>query len=884
MIQVELKPLFARLNSFTTTALENAAGYTLSRNHYEITPVHFLRYLLEDQSGDLALVLKYFEQDPAQMVSLLDAELSQLKQGNTVRPVFSPLLTEWVQDAWLVSSLIVSINCIRSSTLLLALLFRLPYYGSAASYSKILENISRDKLLSLLTEITAGSCEGFLDNSLPDMERASNKQTNPDIQSYTDQFCDDLTARAAANKIDPVLGREKEIRQMIDILARRRKNNPVAVGEPGVGKSAVVEGLALAITRGEVPEFLRNTRLLSLDLGMIQAGAGIKGEFEKRLRGVIDEIRASATPAILFIDEAHMLIGAGGSAGGSDAANLLKPALARGELRTIAATTWTEYKKYFEKDPALARRFQLVRLDEPDVRTTELMLRGLKKYYENVHNVSICDEALVAAAVLADRYITSRLLPDKAIDLLDTACGRVRTGLETRPALLSDMFSRQAALLRELDSLRQDSTHGYMTDNERCCRIQKDIDAVKVASEELELRWNNERTAALRVLEARRNIAQLSASLGNNAGAPDQATVDGFAELHNAGNALQALQGNDPLICIDVNHDAVARVVSDWTGIPLGKVLRDFAGVVLSLNDNLKKQIHGQNAAIGYIAEILKTAQSGLHEPDQPLGVFLLTGPSGVGKTETAFAVADNLFGGTQSLISIAMSEYQESHSVSRLVGSPPGYVGYGEGGVLTEAVRRRPWSVVLLDEIEKAHPDVLNLFYQVFDKGSLTDGEGRLTDFSNTVIFLTSNLASEEIANACAENRPDPELLVEQIRPVLSHHFRPALLARMTVVPYFTLPVGYLSVIVRQKLERLSSRLMTSSGIQLKFSDEVISSIAARCTDTDSGARNIDFILRKNLTPRISDVLLSAMAEERRVTAVSVELNKDGSLHITQK
>nr|WP_314488875.1 type VI secretion system ATPase TssH [uncultured Pseudomonas sp.] len=891
MIQVELKPLFARLNTFSTRALENAAGLTLSRTHYEITVEHLLRQLLDDPKGDVALILASFEIDPLRLSAQLDEGLAQLKNGNPGRPVFSALLTEWVQDAWLTASLIVGSGRIRGGALLLALISRLSYYTAGTRYGEVLRAISRERLGNEFANLVAGSSEGPLESLQAGPAPVSAGGTaGGGREDNIGRFCEDLTAKAAAGRIDPVFGRDAEIRQMIDILARRRKNNPIAVGEPGVGKSAVVEGLALAIQQGDVPQFLRNTRLLSLDLGALEAGASVKGEFENRLRGVIEEIKASTTPVILFIDEAHMLIGAGGAAGGSDAANLLKPALARGELRTIAATTWAEYKKYFEKDPALARRFQLVKLDEPDVKTAALILRGLKSHYEAVHGVSVRDDAIVAAAELSDRYITGRLLPDKAVDLLDTASARVRIGLDTRPAGLETLERRRAALHREREALHRDIHHGHSVEQERLDEIEQALGVIETEHQALETRWTAERDAALRVLEARRQLASSEASDGGDAVDPNEAAADPDtpsevrdwpAELADARATLAALQGDDPLVFTEVNPDAIAKVVSDWTGVPLGKVLRDAAGGALSLADNIKTRIHGQDAAVETIAEMLKAAQSGLRDPEQPLGVFLLVGPSGVGKTESALAVADHLFGGEQALTAIAMSEFQEKHTVSRLVGSPPGYVGYGEGGVLTEAVRKRPYSVVLLDEVEKAHLDVVNLFYQVFDKGSLSDGEGRQIDFSNTVVFLTSNLATDEITALCADGRPDPDSLVDKIRPVLSRHFKPALLARMTIVPYFTLPAEHLVGIVRLKLERLAARLLASSKVRLSFTEAVVDAIAERCTEVESGARNIDFILRKSLTPRLSDVLLGALAEQRVLSALRVDLAADGSWSI---
>lgn len=884
MIQVELKPLFARLNVYSTKALENAAGVTLARTHYEISLEHWLRQLLEDPNGDVTRILTRFDIDPLLLRAQLDDGLAQLKNGNPGRPVFASLLTEWIQEAWLIASLVLGTGRIRGGSLLLALVSRLGYYTAGTRYGEMLKPISRDALTAEFAHLLGGSSEGPLDSlqtGLGSSSVASAGGIAPAAEDNIGRFCEDLTAKAAAGRIDPIFGRDDEIRQMIDILARRRKNNPIAVGEPGVGKSAVVEGLALLISQSEVPDFLKNTRLLSLDLGALEAGASVKGEFENRLRGVIEEIKASTTPVILFIDEAHMLIGAGGAAGGSDAANLLKPALARGELRTIAATTWSEYKKYFEKDPALARRFQLVKLDEPSVKTAVLILRGLKGHYEKVHGVSVRDDAIVAAAELSDRYITGRLLPDKAVDLLDTASARVRIGLGIKPAELERMERQLSGLARELSALERDRANGFPVEDQRLADIadeQADIDDSRAV---LEARWLAERDAAVRVLEARKQLTLKEEDLPTPAEgevAQVLASLDKRqAELDQAREALAALQGDEPLLFTEVNPDAIAKVVSDWTGVPLGKVLRDAAGGVLALADNIKTRIRGQDTAVEQIAEILKAAQSGLRDPQQPLGVFLLVGPSGVGKTETALAVAEHLFGGEQAMISVNMSEYQEKHTVSRLVGSPAGYVGFGEGGMLTEAVRKRPYSVVLLDEVEKAHLDVVNIFYQVFDKGSLSDGEGRQIDFSNTVVLLTSNLATEEIQNLCVDGRPDPDTLAEKIRPTLSRHFKPALLARMTIVPFFTLGSEQLAGIVRLKLGRLSERLLASSKVRLTFSEEVADAIAARCTEVESGARNIDFILRKSLTPRLSDVLLGAIADQRPLAGLHVAVDGGG-------
>jgi len=664
---------------------------------------------------------------------------------------------------------------------------------------------------------------------------------------------------------------------MVDILARRRKNNPICVGDPGVGKTAVVEGLALRVVDGDVPDSLKDVTILGLDMGLLQAGASVKGEFENRLKGVITEIKSSPKPIILFIDEAHTLIGAGGQAGTSDAANLLKPALARGELRTIAATTWAEYKKYFEKDAALARRFQLVKLDEPDLATAVLILRGLKEKYEDVHHVVMRDDAIVAAAELSSRYITGRQLPDKAVDLLDTACARVKVLQSAKPDVLEDKERQIQALHREQAGLERDRDNLQPVDLERLGEIDQLLAGLEKQAEELRAIWEKQKNAADALLAARAARAQARAD-----GATQEELDRLVGDIEAASTAFKEAQGTEPLVRVDVDPDVVAKVISDWTGIPVGKMLRDQAETVMNMEKTLAARVRGQDHAMHQIGEILKTAQSGLRDPQQPLGVFLLAGPSGVGKTETALAVADILFGDEKSTVIINMSEFQEKHNVSRLIGSPPGYVGYGEGGVLTEAVRQRPYSVVLLDEVEKAHLDVLNLFYQVFDKGMLSDGEGKEIDFSNTVIFLTSNLATDVITEmTTGDDKPDHDTLLTAVRPILSEHFKPALLARMTVIPYFTLAQDALAGIVRLKLDKIARRLQHNNKMRFEYSDAVVQQIAARCTEVETGARNIDFILRGTVMPLMSQEILARMSGEVQPTAVTLDVSDDGDFTV---
>jgi type VI secretion system protein VasG len=730
--------------------------------------------------------------------------------------------------------------------------------------------------------------------------------------SALQRFCEDFTAKARAGKIDPVFGRDPEIRQMVDILARRRKNNPICVGDPGVGKTAVIEGLAVRVIEGDVPDILKDVTILGLDMGALEAGAGVKGEFENRLRGVINEIKASTKPILLFIDEAHTLIGAGGSAGTNDAANLLKPALARGELRTIAATTWSEYKKYFEKDPALARRFELVKLDEPSVEMTVQILRGLKSRYEEVHQVIVRDDALHAAAELSHRYITGRQLPDKAIDLFDTACARIKVNLSSKPDFIEDRERKLQMLEREKQGLLRDQDNGVGVDLERLVAIAKEQESITETLVGLQARFDKELQAARTVVTLRQERAQLKKGQAQAAAAgatPMSATtapetvaaptgtsgdpasanatprtlVQVEQEIRTAEAALAELQSKEKLVFIEVAPDTIAKVVSDRTGVPLGKMMRDHAASALALEQSLEARIKGQDHAIAAIAEVLKSASSGLRDPDQPMGVFLLAGPSGTGKTETALSVADMMFGGEQSIVTINMSEFQEKHTVSRLVGSPPGYVGYGEGGVLTEAVRQRPYTVVLLDEVEKAHLDVVNLFYQVFDKGILSDGEGREINFRNTVVFLTSNLALDVITELCSgDERPEPSVVMSAVRPILSNHFKPALLARMTVIPFYTLPKDALRGIVDLKLKKVINRMAANNKIALEITTPAREAVTARCTEVETGARNIDFILKGTVLPLLSNSLLESMAKNTNPTNAKLDVDAAGEFVAT--
>jgi len=870
MIATDIKSLLLHLNVFCTNALQGAAGLCVSRTNYEITVEHFISKLFDNPASDWQLIFNRFDIDPGRVKKFLNDSIEDYKTGNAAKPVFSPPLLDLVQDAWLISSIDLSDRAVRSGAIILAFLSR-PSLYMTGRHADLIKTIGRDALLRDFWTITKGSIEtpaptgdaGPGDGALTKGEGG-----------FISRFCTDFTSRAAKGEIDPVFGRDLEIRQMIDILARRRKNNPICVGEPGVGKTAVVEGMALRIVENDVPEMLKGVTLLGLDMGLLEAGAGVKGEFENRLRGVIAEIRSSEKPIILFVDEAHTLIGAGGNAGGSDAANLLKPALARGELRTIAATTWSEYKKYFEKDPALARRFQLVKLDEPSVESTILMLRGLKANYEKAHKVIVRDDAVLAAAELSDRYITGRFLPDKAIDLMDTSCARVKVNLSAKPSLIEEKERRFQALEREKAALDRDIVNGCSVEKEKLEEINSARENLNAEITGLRTRWEREKEAVHKVLAAR---GRIQATTGDDL---DRQGLQ--AELDEALKALREVQQEHPFIQIEVDPDVVAQVVSDWTGVPLGKVLKDEADTIIRLEEKLRERIKGQDHAMAALAELIKSAKAGIKNPNQPLGVFLFVGPSGTGKTETGLALADLLFGSERNVVTINLSEFQEGHTISRLIGSPPGYVGFGEGGMLTEAVRQKPYSVVLLDEAEKAHMEVMNLFYQVFDKGILTDGEGKEISFRNTILILTSNLASDVIQEMTAAAGPGAMLETSQIagavRPILSSHFKPALLARMTVVPYYSLNPEAMRMIVELKLRKVQKTLMENNRMTLNYTPAAIDQIHLRCTEVETGARNIEYILNGNILPRLSQTILMHMSEGSLPSRADLDVDAGGN------
>ena len=899
MIGVDIRALLEKCNDFSTAALHAAAGQAVNRTHYEVTIEHFLLACLADARSDIPLALERFGTDPGKAVRGLNAVLDDFRSGNTGRPVFSPLLIELMESAWLISSVDLGLTQIRSGAMLLAFL-RKPAVYAQGNYTDVFSAVNREDLLRDFGKLVQVSAETTV--SLPTGAPSGGPAVAGQAgESFTAKFCEDFTAKAKAGKIDPVFGRDDEIRQMVDILARRRKNNPILVGEPGVGKTAVLEGLALRIVEGDVPDVLSGVTLLSLDMGLLEAGAGMKGEFERRLKGVLDEIKSSEKPIVLFIDEAHMLVGAGGQAGGSDAANLMKPALARGEIRTCAATTWKEYKKYFEKDPALARRFQLVKLDEPSVEVTALILRGIRDSYEKAHKVLVRDDALEAAASLSHRYITGRFLPDKAIALLDTACARVKVSLSAKPAPLEDKERAGQAAQRELRGLQRDIRNGVTVDAGRVADLEARITTLQEEAAVLEAEWREEKDAAETYIA--RRAAMLAAADAPAQAAPTESTPeapagatpdaepadvaepqpDPVAAFEAAKDRLETLREHGSLLHVEVTPDVVAQVVADWTGIPVGRMAQEQAAVTKDLDTLLGRRIKGQDMALKAVTRAIQASSAGLRAPDQPLGVFLLVGPSGVGKTETGIALAELLFGDESNVVSVNMSEFQEKHTVSRLIGSPPGYVGYGEGGMLTEAVRRRPYSVVLLDEVEKAHIDVLNLFYQVFDKGTLTDGEGKEVSFKNTIIMLTSNLASDLIQEMTGSDaEADMDTLVNVIRPVLSEHFRPALLARMTIVPYRSLARSAMHLIADLKLRSLVRRLRDNNGLAMTYTPAVVDQIVARCSETETGARNIEYILSGSVLPRLAHSILEHMSDGAMPASVTIDVDADGAFEMT--
>ncbi len=888
MININLSSLIQRLHPIAKVALEDAAALAVSEKANEVQIEHYLLSLLERPNSDFDVLLSHFDCSENLLRQSVRSTLDTNAKGNGSKPVFSALLIEWLQESWLVSSLDLSETQIRSGALLLTLVSNPLRYGQHG-YASILEAVNPDSLKRNFAELTSHSIEAQVATS----EKTQAREDGSALSKFTTDF----TGKARKGEIDPVFCRDQEIRQIVDILARRRKNNPIAVGEPGVGKTAVVEGLALKIVQGDVPDNLKGVELYGLDMGLMQAGASVKGEFEKRLNAVLDEVKNSPTPIILFIDEAHTLVGGGNQAGGSDAANLLKPALARGEVKTIAATTWSEYKKYFEKDPALARRFQLVKLDEPSPEQAALIIRGLRPAYEKSHNVYVRDDAITAAAALSARYISGRQLPDKAIDVLDTACARVNISLNAIPASVETLQQELAAQQRELEALERDALQ-QTGDKHSLVNIPDLKLAMETTKEELaeqEAQWHKEKEQIQEMIALRSRLHELvfgetnEEELAADEDSEQEQDVSPYAEMNEEAvriaisacqEQLDAIRNGNPLVHFEVGPDEVSHVISDWTGIPMGKMLQDEAETTLKLKESLTQSIKGQEYAIDALSEGIQTAKAGLGNPDAPTGVFLLVGPSGVGKTETARAIADQMFGGERFMTTINMSEFQEKHTVSRLIGSPPGYVGYGEGGMLTEAVRQRPYSVVLLDEVEKADPEVLNLFYQVFDKGTLNDGEGRTIDFKNTLIIMTSNLATHEIESLVHQSKDiDANIIAEAIRPTLNQHFKPALLARMSVLPFVPLSDEAMTEIIHHKLNKVSQRLQSHHKLSLSYEESLVEFVLGNCRLAETGARNIDAVINRQLLPQLSTQLLVHDKDDSH-TQIEVSVDEQGTLN----
>ncbi|MGB7592689.1 MAG: type VI secretion system ATPase TssH [Terriglobia bacterium] len=914
---LNLKSLIAKLNELTRNALESAAGLCLSRTHYDIEVEHYLLKLLDQEEGDFARITRHFGVDKSRLSTELNWSLDKLKTGNARTPALSPSVVKMMTEAWTIGSIDYNAGQVRTGFTILALTTNDELRRLGREISREFQKVDGDVLRKDFLSIVEGSAEQMVTSvAAPAGAPGGPRPAGAGKTANLDQFTINLTENAKAGKIDPVLGRDMEIRQIIDILMRRRQNNPILTGEAGVGKTAVVEGFALRVAKGDVPPPLRNVTIRSLDLALLQAGAGIKGEFENRLKGLIEEVKASPIPIILFIDEAHTMIGAGGQAGQNDAANLLKPALARGELRTIAATTWSEYKKYFEKDAALARRFQVVKVEEPIETQCAVMLRGITPALEKHHKVRILDEGLVAAVKFSHRYLAGRQLPDKAVSVLDTACARLALGQSATPPAIEDATRQWDDLEVQQRILERESALGA-DHTERLEEIAKQRVEVEARLKTLRERWTKEHELVSKIRELRAQVEAAVSGDGHGAvstakpapeGAAPASPTDAAkpaagaaapapaaaatepapardpealrAELAKLDAELAALQGETPMMRVAVDAQIVSEVISAWTGIPVGKMLKDEISTVLTLSAYLGKRVIGQTHALDIIGQRIQTSRASLDDPNRPIGVFMLIGPSGVGKTETALALADLLYGGEHNLITINMSEFQEPHTVSTLKGSPPGYVGYGEGGVLTEAVRRRPYSVVLLDEVEKAHPDVLELFYQVFDKGMMEDGEGREIDFKNTIIILTTNALTDRMMKLCAdpETMPSPEGVVKALKPDLNKTFKPAFLGRMVVIPYYPIRDESLKQIVVLKLGKIQRRIQENHKIQLTYDPSLVDAVASRCTEVESGARNVDNILTNTLLPDISRQLLGRMSEGEKISALHVGVGPDGA------
>ncbi|SCZ70034.1 MULTISPECIES: type VI secretion system ATPase TssH [unclassified Pseudomonas] len=884
MGEISRAALFGKLNSVAYKAIEAATVFCKLRGNPYVELAHWFHQLLQLTDSDLHRIIRQFNLEPARLAKDLTEALDRLPRGSTSITDLSSHVEEAVERGWVYGSLMFGESQVRTGYLVIGILktpsLRHALLGLSREFDKIkVETLCErfDEYIGDSPENALSASDGFSAGAVPGEASGAMAPSALGKQEALKRFTVDLTEQARSGKLDPIVGRDEEIRQLVDILMRRRQNNPILTGEAGVGKTAVVEGFALRIVAGDVPPALKDVELRSLDVGLLQAGASMKGEFEQRLRQVIEDVQASPKPIILFIDEAHTLVGAGGAAGTGDAANLLKPALARGTLRTVAATTWAEYKKHIEKDPALTRRFQVVQVAEPSEDKALLMMRGVASTMEQHHQVQILDEALEASVKLSHRYIPARQLPDKSVSLLDTACARVAISLHAVPAEVDDSRRRIEALETELQIIAREQAIGVAIGN-RQVNSENLLTAERERLAELESRWAQEKTLVDELLATRAQLRENVGLVDSDVGDDSRGLREKLVDLQ---QRLSTLQGETPLILPTVDYQAVASVVADWTGIPVGRMARNELETVLNLDQHLKKRIIGQDHALQMIAKRIQTSRAGLDNPNKPIGVFMLAGTSGVGKTETALALAEAMYGGEQNVITINMSEFQEAHTVSTLKGAPPGYVGYGEGGVLTEAVRRKPYSVVLLDEVEKAHPDVHEIFFQVFDKGVMEDGEGRMIDFKNTLILLTTNAGTELIANVCKNPQavPEPEEIAKALRQPLLEIFPPALLGRLVTIPYYPLSDEMLKAITRLQLGRIKKRVESTHKVDFDFDDEVIDLIVSRCTETESGGRMIDAILTNSLLPDMSREFLNRMLEGRALAGVRIS-QRDNELH----
>ncbi|APV90435.1 type VI secretion system ATPase TssH [Salmonella enterica] len=863
MIQIDISTLVKRLNPFSRQALEMAATACMSQQATEITVSHVLTQMLAIPRCDLRVIMERAEMSVDELGQALTVENYATMRHTDSYPVFSPLLVEWLRDGWLLASAEMQSSELRGGILLLALLHATSRYVPSAA-ARLLTGINRDRLRQDFADWTRESAESVMLNADKSASTAVRSE-----ESLLGRYAKNMTEDARQGRLDPVLCRDSEIDLMIDILCRRRKNNPVVVGEAGVGKSALIEGLALRIVAGQVPDKLKNTDIMTLDLGALQAGASVKGEFEKRFKGLMAEVVQSPVPVILFIDEAHTLIGAGNQQGGLDISNLLKPALARGELKTIAATTWSEYKKYFEKDAALSRRFQLVKVREPGAAEATIILRGLAAVYEQAHGVLIDDDALQAAATLSERYLSGRQLPDKAIDVLDTACARVAINLSSPPKQISALTTLCQQCEAEIRQLEREIRIGLRPDGGRCDEVHTQYETAQAELQALDAAWHQQQTLVQEIIALRQTLLTEAEAQADTVPEETTAVAERLASLS---AELDILHHTQLLVSPHVDKKQIAAVIAEWTGVPLNRLSQNEMSVITDLPQWLGETIKGQDLAIQHLHKHLLTARADLRRPGRPLGAFLLAGPSGVGKTETVLQLAELLYGGRQYLTTINMSEFQEKHTVSRLIGSPPGYVGYGEGGVLTEAIRQKPYSVVLLDEVEKAHPDVLNLFYQAFDKGEMADGEGRLIDCKNIVFFLTSNLGYQVIV----EHADNPDVMQEALYPVLADFFKPALLARMEVVPYLPLSRETLTTIIAGKLDRLDNVLRVRFGAEVVITPDVTDEIMQRVTRAENGARMLESVIDGEMLPPLSLLLLQKMAANTAVARITLDV-QDG-------